>query len=131
MSVAELNLSMPAANSELHGGRRTSPTAAIGLSFDDHLMPLGRLADEATRLIGRKVATSVMHKWASVGHRGVRLACLQTPRGRISSVAALEDFFRKLTAASEAESGGEVYVQSPQGDQRSFGRARPGIVAGT
>jgi hypothetical protein len=132
MTASVSNQAIPHTNPVLAGGGRANPPTVVGLNFEeDDLATFSKLAGDVTQLIGRPIVSNVLHRWAVVGCRGVRLNYVQTPRGRMSSMRAVEDFFYRLTAATSCAESGEVYVQSPQGDQRSFGCVRQGIVAGT
>ena len=102
-----------------NSNHRSAPPT-VGLQFDDGgLLPFPKLAIAVEHVIGKRIAVSVLHRWSSIGSRGIRLAYLQTPRGRLSSVRAVEEFFRRLTEiaiADESHSGclGEFTVIDPK-----------------
>ncbi len=48
---------------------------------------------------GKKVAVSTLHRWRTVGCRGVFLKAVRTPSGWCTTMAAVRRFFMKLTIA--------------------------------
>jgi len=66
--------------------------------------PLITLA-EATGFVprrrrGRKTSVTTLYRWSTTGSRGVVLETIQVAGSRCTSVAALQRFFDRLTAAS-------------------------------
>jgi Protein of unknown function (DUF1580) len=64
----------------------------------EELIPLGRAVMHVPRRRrGRKAAVSTLHRWATLGVRGVILETLQVGGTRCTSIGALQRFFNSLT----------------------------------
>jgi hypothetical protein len=75
-------------------------------------------AAQACRRQGKRVSTVTMWRWATRGCDGVILESLQTPSGRVTSMAAIQRFFEALT--KQRESGGRPEAPGPR--RRSISR---------
>jgi len=65
----------------------------------------------------KKVHVSTLHRWRARGHGGVRLDCVKTPSGWCTSLEAVQDFFKQLTAAA-CPGRGTVKVNEQQDARR-------------
>lgn len=79
--------------------------SAIG---DDTLRPLAAwVNDPRLAWVPGARSRSSLHRWASIGCRGVRLKTVQTPTCRMCSYRDLMDFFARLGEATGCYSGGD------------------------
>jgi hypothetical protein len=90
----------------------------IDISIEPPLTFPQAAATQACRRQGKRVSTVTMWRWATRGCDGVILESLQTPSGRVTSVAAIQRFFEALTERRRAGSR----IQAPAPHRRSASR---------
>jgi hypothetical protein len=73
------------------------------------------------RRAGRPVHVSCVYRWTQIGVKGIRLESVQVGGCRCTSHAALNRFFERLTAQSEA---GRSIAPSPQPTRLSAARRK-------
>jgi hypothetical protein len=66
------------------------------------------LAEAARAVPGGPVHVTTIHRWRLKGVRGIRLETFLRGGVRFTSMAALETFFARSTAAADAREGGDV-----------------------
>ena len=67
-------------------------------------MSLSRAAGRLpTRRAGKKTHVSTLHRWATIGLRGVVLETLQAGGVKVTSLAALQRFFERLSVRGTSQ----------------------------
>src|SRR4051812_9192065 len=74
------------------------------------------------RLGGRKVHVSTLHRWCTLGLRGIKLRFVQIGGTRCTSIEYLDDFFARLTAARTGETDSALHVRSSSACRRAAER---------
>ena len=70
------------------------------INIDEQLMPLSEVSQYVPRPGGKKVHTSTLYRWSTIGCRGVVLETLQAGSTRVCSREAVARFFERLTMAA-------------------------------
>lgn len=70
--------------------------------------PLTHAAKRAELIIGRRLALSTFYRWAGRGCKGVRLETRMLGGTRYTSEEALQRFFDRLTAVTDADRTAQV-----------------------
>src|SRR5262245_4960003 len=71
---------------------------AIDISCEQPIPFSQAAAHVPRRRQGRKTSVATIHRWATVGLRGIRLEALQVGGTRCTTVQALQRFFDRLSA---------------------------------
>lgn len=75
------------------------------------MLTVSKAARFYSERFGGKTSPSTIYRWTAKGHNGVRLDYLETPRGRRTSIEALDRFLAALTSV---ESGQRVLSRSEE-----------------
>lgn len=93
---------------------------ALDLNSGDSLIPLSqvpKLPWIPRRRKGRKLHVSTVFRWAQRGVKGVNLRCLQFGGTKVTTEAALRDFFNRLTERQNDLASIRSSVDQPQAEQ--------------
>jgi hypothetical protein len=86
----------------------------IDISRESPIPLIQATAHVPRRRRGRKTSASTLHRWATVGLRGIVLETLQVGGTKCTSMAALQRFFDRLSASG----AGDVQVSKVAHQQR-------------